>query len=364
MQPRRSLWNKVLRAAGAIAATLAAAVGALAILAQLTAWFPPPTEPLTPCSGTARQTVPGPSRLRLVTWNIGYAGLDKDTDFVMDGGTMSHPRSRQAVEENLAAAVATMQRLDPDVAFLQEVDHDSARTWRVDERAAIAAAFPSHQLWYAANFKSPFVPFPTFSPLGRVDSGIVTLTRFSSHAGVRYQLPGTQPWPERLFQLKRCGLLIRFPSPTAGRDWCLLNVHLSAFDDGTQRAQQLAFLRDLALSLFAQGHYVVVGGDWNSVFPGVAFDQFKPWTTAEKDLFWIRRVPDGWTPPDWTWVFDPRVPSVRTNEKPYRANENYRTVIDGFLLSPNLRASDVHTLDLGFEHSDHQPVVATVTTDM
>lgn len=349
-----------MRVVAAVITVLLLAMACVVGWAQVTAWFPPPTEQLSPVAGTAEKRVPGPASLRIATWNMGYAGLDKDTDFVIDGGQMSHPRSREAVEQNLAFVLQTLAGFDPDVAFVQEVDHDSARTWHIDERAAISSRFPSHELWYASNFRSPFVPFPTTTPLGAVESGIVTLTRFAATGGVRYQFPGTQPWPERLFQLKRCGMLLRIPSAVSGRDWCLLNVHLSAFDDGSQRAQELAFVKDLVLSLHAQGHYVIAGGDWNSVLPGVDHDRFKPWTTGEKDLFWIRRVPDGWTPDGWSWAFDGSVPSVRTNEKPYRKGENYTTVIDGFLLSPNVVLESVRTVDLGFEHTDHQPVVAQV----
>ncbi len=359
---RRPAWKTVLRAAALVLAAFALLLGAVVLWAQLTAWFPPPTERLSPIAGSPGSFPAGPSSLRIVTWNIGYAGLDKDTDFVMDGGRMSHPRSRQAVEENLAFVVQTLGGFEPDIAFVQEVDHDSARTWHIDERAALAARFPSHQLWYATNFRSPFVPFPASSPLASVESGIVTLTRFAAASGTRYQLPGTQPWPERLFQLKRCGMLVRLPSPVPGRDWCLLNVHLSAFDDGSQRAQELGFVKELATSLYAQGHYVVVGGDWNSVFPGVALDRFQPWVTADKDLFWVRRIPDGWTPQGWSWAYDAGEPSVRTDEKPYRPNQNYRTIIDGFLLSPNVRLVSVKTSNLQFGHSDHEPVVAQLQT--
>lgn len=189
---------------------------------------------------------------------------------------------------------------------------------------------------------------------------MVTLTRIAALEGLRYQLPWTQPWPERFFQLKRCALLLRLPSPTPGKDWCLLNVHLSAFDDGSQRAKELAFIKNLILVLARGGHYVVVGGDWNSILPGVAMDRFRPWTTAEKDLFWVRRVPEGWTPAGWVWAYDPRTPSVRTNEKPFREGENFHTIIDGFLLSPNVLLDEVESEYLGFAHSDHHPVMARV----
>jgi hypothetical protein len=35
--------------------------------------------------------------------------------------------------------------------------------------------------------------------------------------------------------------------------------------------------------------------------------------------------------------------------------------IDGFLVSPNVDVASVKTLDLGFEYSDHNPVLLTVS---
>ena len=140
----------------------------------------------------------------------------------------------------------------------------------------------------------------------------------------------------------------------------LINIHLSAFDDGTLREQQSAFIRQQILALYEQGHYVVIGGDWNMVLPGVARDAFGSFTTPEQDLAWLKTLPDGFTPEGWTWAVDRTVPSVRTNEQPFREGENLRTVIDGFLLSPNVQLEDVRGVDLRFAHSDHQPVWARV----
>jgi hypothetical protein len=51
-------------------------------------------------------------------------------------------------------------------------------------------------------------------------------------------------------------------------------------------------------------------------------------------------------------------PTNRTLEQPYRAGANYTSVLDGFLISPNVEVPDVTTIDLGFAHGDHNPVRA------
>jgi len=69
-----------------------------------------------------------PQELTLLTWNLGYAGLDQHTDFFMDGGRMSHPRSKRAVQENFEAIKLFLLSHNADIYFLQEVDRSSART--------------------------------------------------------------------------------------------------------------------------------------------------------------------------------------------------------------------------------------------
>jgi endonuclease/exonuclease/phosphatase family metal-dependent hydrolase len=51
---------------------------------------------------------------------------------------------------------------------------------------------------------------------------------------------------------------------------------------------------------------------------------------------------------------------VRDNATPYVKGETFETVIDGFLISPNLEIIKTKTHDLGFKNSDHNPVTVTL----
>ena len=62
----------------------------------------------------------------------------------------------------------------------------------------------------------------------------------------------------------------------------------------------------------------------------------------------------------WHWVADPTVPTNRKNDVPYRAGESYTSVIDHYIVSPNLIAEEVAVHDLQFQFSDHQPVYMKV----
>jgi hypothetical protein len=96
-----------------------------------------------------------------------------------------------------------------------------------------------------------------------------------------------------------------------------------------------------------------VGGDWNQtpygiepVLPSHQFDT-ENLTYVEKDF----------PAPGWIWAYDPLLPTNRRVALPYDKNISLTTIIDCFLLSPNIRMEHVETIDLDFQYSDHQPVI-------
>ena len=68
--------------------------------------------------------------ISLLSWNIGYAGLDKAMDFFKDGGTkVITPKDRCL--ENIARIGDFILNNDTvDFILLQEVDRDSKRSYR------------------------------------------------------------------------------------------------------------------------------------------------------------------------------------------------------------------------------------------
>jgi endonuclease/exonuclease/phosphatase family metal-dependent hydrolase len=353
---RRAVTIAIIAVAG-----LVAIVVLFLVVSTITAFRPDDELPVEALQGATTRGVAGDT-LSVLTWNIGYGGLGAEADFVLDGGTMGRPRAASDVESNLAGVRQVVASSPADVLLLQEVDTRASRSYRLNEVEMLSEVRSGDAAWFALNYRAMFVPYPLRSPLGRVKSGLLTLSEYDATSATRLQLPGSYSWPLKLFYPTRCAVLVRIPSDVPGVDWCLINVHLSAYDSGgVLRAQQLDYVRDLMEGLYAEGHRVVVGGDWNSLFPGVDLDDFGPYTTAEEDLTWVQRIPDSWTPPRWQWAYDPASATCRTLEKPYVEGENLTVIIDGFLISPNLRVDDVEGLGLGFEYSDHDPVLVTVS---
>ncbi len=315
-------------------------------------WVPEPIED-TPIEGRLESNPAPPEALDLLTFNLGYASLGKDADFFMDGGTQVRAKTPEEVQRNLVGAIRAMQEKPFDLALLQEVDANSARSQGRDQPRFLARAFPGYEVVRAINYKVGWIPYPPYQPLGRVESGLLSLCRYPLQSATRYALPNGQPWPVRLFHLKRCLHLLTLKAAD-GRDWSIVHLHLSTFDpDGRLRRRELAFLRDLLLRLADQGNHVIAGGDWNHGLPDV---DRQPYHLPDAQPDWFRFLPRSFVPPGWTLGYDLETPSLRSTDRPYRPAETFVTVVDGFLVSPDLQIEKVETQDLAFGPSDHHPV--------
>ena len=295
--------------------------------------------------------LPDTAVLELLIWNIVYAGLDASMDFFYDGGKQMRPseegviRNMQGIVENLAPFRGS------DFILLQEVDQDSKRSYHLNQYQIIDEEFGDFQAYFGMNYKVPFVPIPLREPMGKVHSGLVTLSRHTPARVIRHQFPGNYGWPMKLFMLDRCYLVNRYPL-SGGHELLVINTHNSAYDDGSLREQQMTHLKEFLLKEYDLGNYIVVGGDWNQSphglppeLPGHRFDTEN-----------LTYVDEGYPAPDWKWAYDPGIPTNRRVAIPYDRGRSLTTIIDYYLLSPNIRVKQVNTVDLDFRYSDHQPV--------
>jgi endonuclease/exonuclease/phosphatase family metal-dependent hydrolase len=288
--------------------------------------------------------------LSLLTWNIGYCGLDSKMDFFYDGGTKVATPKMQLLK-NLSAVMSLLKGNDSvDFVFLQEVDRKSKRSYNIDEYSTVTGHVKFTSAAFATNYKVFFVPVPLSSPMGKVYSGITTMSRFIPESSVRYSFPGTYGFPKQLFMLDRCFMVTRFPVKN-GKELLLVNTHNEAFDPGEIRKKQMEYLKNFVTQEYNKGNYIIAGGDWNQCPP-----DFKPEFAANKVNTEQMVIGSDFLPAEWMWVYDSKTPSNRTVKTAYDPAITATTVIDFFLLSPNVKALSVQTIDLGFANSDHNPV--------
>lgn len=302
---------------------------------------------------------PGDS-LTILSQNTGYAGLGKDADFFMDGGKDVAPTGEEETA-NRNGLIQQLQAQDADVYFLQEVDVDSGRTGGVNQAAYYQSLMDRYTSSHALNYSCDFVPFP-WPPIGKVHSGLQTLSRFAVEKAQRVALPCPFSWPVSAANLKRCLLVSYVPLEGTDKQQVLVNLHLEAYDDGEGKAAQTKLLVDFLTAEYEKGNYVIAGGDFNQTFPG-ALDAFP----IQDPSLWTPGVLENNSLPDgWRFACDLNTPSCRLLNHPYDPDPagNQFYVIDGFILSPNVRLDSVETLDWQFEFTDHNPVVLEVTLEV
>ena len=288
----------------------------------------------------------------ILTYNTGYGGLDASQDFFMDGGKNVRPSSKEEVEKNMERISEILIQQDCDVYFLQEVDRDSRRSYSLDQLAYYEEAMGLPGL-FACNFKCDFVPYP-LPPIGRVDSGICTLTDLAVSEASRISLPESFSWPVKTCNLKRCMLETRIPVDGSDAELVLINFHLEAYDDGEGKEAQTRMLAEKLQEEYEAGNYVIAGGDFNQTFdvledryPVVDEKNWMPGKISEKNL-----------PAHFSFALDDSYPTCRLLNKPYTGDPETSQVyvIDGFIVSDNISVKNVQVIDTAFACSDHQPV--------
>jgi endonuclease/exonuclease/phosphatase family metal-dependent hydrolase len=291
--------------------------------------------------------------ISLLTWNIGYCGLDKEMDFFYDGGTKVITPKENCIQ-NLNSVLSFLKSNDSiDIIFLQEVDRKSKRSYKMDEYLTIDEHLKPHSAYFAPNYDVFFVPVPPASPMGKVFSGVTTLSRFLPSSSVRYAFPGEYGFPKQLFMLDRCFLVNRYPL-TNGKELIAINTHNEAFDPGDIRKAQMEYLKNFMISEYHNGNYVIAGGDWNQCPPLFNPDFSSNQVNKEQMV-----ISADYLPSDWTWAYDNKNPSNRSVIAAYDPASTTTTVIDFFLLSPNVENVSVKCVNLSFENSDHNPVIIT-----
>lgn len=319
---------------------------------------PAPVEELTvPCQVEAKLKTG--QEIDIISWNIGYGGLGKYSDFFMDGGDSARSADREQVSAYLSGIQEYLQQAAPELLLLQEVDMDSHRTYRMDQSQLLSSGCS----FTAYNYACPFVPIP-MPPLGRVYSGLMTDcgmsgTVYAPEKAERISLPCPFSWPVSAANLKRCLLVSYLPLENSDKQLVLVNLHLEAYDDGEGKIAQTKQLREFMEQEYAKGNYVIAGGDFNQNFPGAQ----EAYPNLHGDIWTPGRLDDSFLPEGWDYAYDLSSPSCRLLNQPYDPSDKVGTqhyVIDGFIISPNVELLSVETVDLGFENSDHEPVAITV----
>lgn len=303
-----------------------------------------------------------------VTYNVGFGAYGPDYSFFMDTGEMKDGTktqgiygkavSREDTEKNTSGSVRILNDLNADFMLLQEVDEDADRSYHLNQVSCLKESFPDYSSVFVNNFHTAYLLYPFSDPHGAVQAGLLNFSRYKSADAIRRSYPVDDSFITKFTDLDRCFSVMRFPVKD-GKELVLVNSHMSAYDEGGKiRVQQLELLNSVMAEEYEAGNYVIVGGDFNhamgeAVAEGFATEQkFPAWVsvlTSEELADGIRMV---------RAENELDVPTCRGADIPYIKGVNYTTVVDGFLVSANIRAT-AENIDADFAYSDHNPVKLT-----
>ncbi len=297
----------------------------------------------------------------VMTYNIGFGAYGPDYSFFMDTGKMKDgtettgeygtAKSYDDVVKNVSGSAEIVKSRMPDFAIIQEVDYGSTRSYSVDERAYFTE-IGGYGSVFAENYHSSYLMYPFDDPHGANNAGIVTLSKYGITESRRYSFPIDDGFGKYL-DLDRCYSVTRMP--VGDKEFVLISLHMSAYDEGgVIRKQQAEKLKGVLEAEYAKGNYVIAGGDFNQDLIG-DLDKFP---SAQEIPPWISTYDQADIPSGFSIVADnsSSVGSCRGADITWERDYTYTCVIDGFIVSDNIKVNGCEIIDADFAYSDHNPV--------
>lgn len=297
-----------------------------------------------------------------VTYNIGFGAYSPDFSFFMDSGEMldgtvvtgkyGKAIDKEHVLKDIAGSVNVLKESKADFILVQEVDTDADRSYHVDQYAALKEALSGYSSTFAVNFHSAYLMYPLNDHHGKSTAGIATFSAYGITESVRRSYPVDDGFA-KFFDLDRCFSVNRI-AVEGGKELVLINSHMSAYDEGGLiREQQLALLKQFIEAEYADGNYVIVGGDFNHELA----DSLGTFPTRQKTPTWAYPLTTEMLGDNFRVVASKEgTGTCRAAEIPYEKGVNYLTVLDGFIVSDNVETVSITNVDTDFAYSDHNPV--------
>ena len=311
-------------------------------------------EPVTG-SGT-QDTVKTGVTYRVLTYNIGFGAYTPEFSFFMDGGKSSVGESRESVIRTVTGAADLAVGLKPDFAMFEEVDRDSTRSYHMDQKEILDEKFGDFYSDYAQNYDSAFLFYPILEPHGKSRAGITLYSAFPIESAVRRSFPISTSF-SKFFDLDRCYSVSRIPVEN-GKYLCLYAIHMSAYGNSdTIREGQIRMLCEDMAGEYAQGNYVICGGDFNH--------DLKALTDGSERESWAYPFPREELPEGFSFCLDSFSQeereqmwnSARNADMEYAEGVTYTVTLDGFILSDNVVCEEYTHVKTGYLYSDHDPVI-------
>lgn len=297
--------------------------------------------------GKSSETLKVGDTVTLLTYNIGHLISQSDADCYLEGGTMVKAKSETIVQDNLEAVKEVISEANADIVALQEVDYKSSISYKVNEYVELANAYEG--MSSIALFQDTYVPYPLEDMVGKVKTGIAVMSKYE-FISCRINLIEDYDFPERIIMPKKCIQKQIISLEESDKKLIVLNVELDDYDDGSVREKQLKILKDEMEKEYNNGNYVIVAGDFNMTFPGI--DN----TNNTKGEYIVTSFADDFLPDGWSYGVDKSINTFRLRDAAYNKETSFMSIVDGFIVSPNVTIKSTKTIDTEFKYTNHNPV--------
>ena len=294
----------------------------------------------------------------IVTQNLGFGAYTRDFTFFMDGGKESRAASEESVKSCINEAMEWVESFNPDFILFQEVDLDSTRSYHVNQYDILSSRFNTYSRVKAINYDSAYLMYPILEPHGASYSSMATFSRYEITSSLRRSFPISTSL-SKFLDLDRCYSVSRV-AVEGGKELVIYNVHSSAYggSDEIRTAQMTMLMNDMKAE-YDKGNYVVCGGDFNHDFTGDSTQMLND-GMGTLDFGWAQPFPDELIPEGFSRAISYKDgeynPTCRDCDIPYEEG-NFTIIVDGFIISDNVKCVEVENIVTGFEYSDHNPVV-------
>lgn len=280
--------------------------------------------------------------LSILSWNVGFSRHGK-----LPISPLNFARSLFALGKNENSVrcremADVLRGLDCDLYSLQEVCSSSILNSWTPVRKIFSHALPHHREFFLEDFRACILRNQCIASHGQS-----LYSRFPLHHESNLGLD--QVWSiNPVHRLKRASAkLVRLSLPGSGQQVTVISVHLAAVEDlrGTKR-NQFRKIMEAASSEFANGREVIVCGDFNYE---ILCGPDGPNTRSNKTgvtPFPRGDLPDG-------WVLSPGSGFLKNAEAADEFTTELGSIVDGFIVSPNLSFERVEIVKGSLLLSDH-----------
>ena len=208
--------------------------------------------------------------VKVLTWNMRF-GIGRSS-FFGDSCGEGVITDEETVSDAMEAIAETLNVIDADIVFLQEVDLESKRTGYWNQiQYLLDNTYLNHGV-YASTWEADFIPS---DGLGRVNTGNAILSRYELGPAERIQLGLRTDQTDlvQYFYLRKNILKAEIPELAVGqKKFLAVNTHATAFATDDTKEQHINKYIEVLNNINDAGDIFVTGGDLNAVPPGAITD--------------------------------------------------------------------------------------------